>query len=79
MYLSAAAFQHPSMLERQYLGRNLEIGVIVEQRHVMGIGKGGDQEIGHADGTMAISAGQSPLCVQSGLPVFVVGWQIFVR
>ena len=40
------------MLERHYFGRDVEVGVIVEQCKVMGIGKSGDQEIGHADGTV---------------------------
>ena len=67
------------MPERKYLGGNLEIAVVVDQRHVMGIGEGGDEEIGHADSAVAAGTSHPPLCVQCGLPVFVVGWQIFVR
>jgi hypothetical protein len=61
------------MLEWQYFGSDFEICVIVEQRHVMSIGKGGDENISHADDTVTTSAGQPPLRIQRRLPVFVVG------
>jgi hypothetical protein len=61
------------MPERNYLGCNLEIAVIVNQGHVVCTGEGGDEKIGHADSAVAACAGQPPLCVQCSLPVFVVG------
>lgn len=42
-----APFQRPPMLKEQYLGSDLDISVVVEQGHIMGVGKGGDQEVGH--------------------------------
>ena len=39
----SAPFQRPPMLEGQYLGSDLEISVVVQQCHIMGVGKGGDQ------------------------------------
>jgi len=45
----------------------------------MGIGEGGDQEVRHADSTVAASAGQLPLRAECRLPVLVIGWQVFVR
>lgn len=66
------------MLEGQYLGSDLEISVVVEQCHIMGVGKGGDQEVGHADGAMTTGAGQRPLRVRCRLPMFIVGRQVLI-
>jgi hypothetical protein len=66
------------MSERNYLGCNLEIAVIVNQRHVVCTGEDGDKEIGHTNSAVAASASQPPLCGQCSLPVFIVGRQIFV-
>ena len=41
--IDSAPFQRPPMLERQYLRSDLEISVVVQQCHIMGVGKGGDQ------------------------------------
>ena len=64
------------MLNGQYLGRDLEISVVVEQCHIMVVGNGGDQEVGLADGTMTTGAGQGPLRIQCRQPVFIVGRQV---
>ncbi len=39
----SAPFHGPPMLEGQYLGSDLKISVVVQQRHIMGVGKAGDQ------------------------------------
>ena len=38
----AGPLQHPPMQNGQYLGRDLEISVVVEQCHIMVVGNGGD-------------------------------------
>lgn len=67
------------MPERQHLGGDLKVGVLVDQRHIVDISDRGNQVVGHADSTMATAAGQLSLCGECRLPVFVIGWQVFVR
>lgn len=68
----------PATGRREGLCSDLEVSVVVEQCHIMGVGKGGDQEVGHADGTMTTGVGQRLLRIQCRLPVLIVGRQVLV-
>jgi hypothetical protein len=50
----------------------------VHDHQVVGNGEHRRQQIVHTYRPMPAPAGQLTLCVQCRLPVFVVGWQVFV-
>lgn len=44
----------------------------------MGTGEGGDKKVGHADCAVAYGAGRQSLRAERYLPMFVIGWQVFI-
>jgi hypothetical protein len=67
------------VLERQNFGRDLEVGVVVRDRHAVLSRVDRGHQIGDSYRSMMLSPSQGGLCVEGTLPVNVVGRQVLVR
>src|SRR5919205_282522 len=77
--LHAASWQDPSVLEREHLGRDLEVSVVVHDGHPVLSRQDRGQQVGDAYRSMPSGASQFALRVECALPMTVVGRQVLVR
>src|SRR3954453_14587325 len=76
--LRGSSRQDPSMLELEYVSCDLEVGVVVHDRHLVLSCQYGGHEIGDAYRSMPPGSSQDALRVECTLPVTVVGRQVLV-
>src|SRR3954468_6185330 len=77
--LHGSSRQDPSVLELEYLGSQLEVGVVVHDRHPVLSREYSRQQIDDAHRSMPPRASQEALRIEGPLPVAIVSRQVLVR
>ena len=67
------------MLEREHLGSDLDVTVVVQGRHPVLPGRHGGQQVGDAHRAVPPGPGQGALRLEGTSPVDVVGREVLVR